>query len=57
LAIEGRRSARALELRTIAECVESSEILDKLCDFGVDFARGYHVGKPGPVEELAPIAL
>ena len=47
--------ARALGLRTIAEFVENEEILDKLREFGVDFAQGYHIGKPGPVEDIAPI--
>jgi EAL domain-containing protein (putative c-di-GMP-specific phosphodiesterase class I) len=46
-----------LGLRTIAEFVESEAILDRLRDFGVDFAQGYHVGKPAPVEELAPVML
>ncbi len=49
--------ARALGLRTIAEFVESEEILIKLREFGVDFAQGYHVGRPRPIEELAPIAI
>ncbi len=47
--------ARALGLRTIAEFVESEAILERLCDFGVDFAQGYHVGRPAPVEELASV--
>jgi diguanylate cyclase (GGDEF)-like protein/PAS domain S-box-containing protein len=49
--------ARALGLRTIAEFVESEAILDQLREFGVDFAQGYHVGKPTPVEQLAPVSL
>ena len=49
--------ARALGLQTIAECVENEEILEQLRDFGVDFAQGYHVGGPTPVEELAPVTL
>ena len=49
--------ARALGLRTIAEFVENGEILEQLRSFGVDFAQGYHIGKPAPVEELAPVSI
>ena len=44
--------ARALGLRTIAEFVETREILERLREFGVDFVQGYHVGHPAPVEEI-----
>ena len=54
---DGRNSARALGLRTIAEFVENAEILERLREFGVDFAQGYHIGKPAPVEELAPVSI
>ena len=47
--------ARALGLRTIAEFVESDAILQRLREFEVDFVQGYHVGRPAPVEEIAPI--
>ena len=40
--------ARGLELRTIAECVETAETLELLQEYGVDFAQGYHLGRPGP---------
>ena len=38
--------------RTIAECVENDEILSKLRELGVDYAQGYGVGRPQPLEEL-----
>jgi diguanylate cyclase (GGDEF)-like protein/PAS domain S-box-containing protein len=44
--------ARALGLRTIAEFVENEEILKELNTLGVDFAQGYHIGKPAPFAEL-----
>jgi diguanylate cyclase (GGDEF)-like protein/PAS domain S-box-containing protein len=44
--------AAALELRTIAECVETVESLRLLQQYGVDFAQGYHIARPGPVEEI-----
>jgi EAL domain-containing protein (putative c-di-GMP-specific phosphodiesterase class I) len=34
--------------RTIAESVESQDILRALRDIGVDYAQGYAVGKPEP---------
>ena len=37
---------------TIAEFVESGEILAKLESIGVDFVQGYLFGKPGPLAEL-----
>jgi diguanylate cyclase (GGDEF)-like protein/PAS domain S-box-containing protein len=44
--------ARGLELRTIAECVETAESLQLLQEYGIDFAQGYHLGRPQPVEEI-----
>ncbi|MBX3705385.1 MAG: DUF1631 family protein [Pseudomonadales bacterium] len=38
--------------QTIAECVESAEVLARLEDIGVDFAQGFHLGKPGRLEDL-----
>jgi diguanylate cyclase (GGDEF)-like protein/PAS domain S-box-containing protein len=35
-----------LEKRTIAEFVEDQATLDLLREYGVDFAQGYHVGRP-----------
>lgn len=49
--------ARALGLMTIAEFVENGEILELLRGYGVDFAQGYHVGRPAPVEVLTPVRL
>ncbi len=38
--------AKNINVKTIAEYVESKEILDKLIELDVDFAQGYHIGKP-----------
>ncbi|MCO6442243.1 MAG: DUF1631 family protein [Nitrococcus mobilis] len=38
--------------RTIAEFVENDTILYQLKDIGLDFAQGYGVGRPVPIEEL-----
>jgi PAS domain S-box-containing protein len=36
--------------QTIAEGVEDAETLELLRDYGVDFAQGYHVGRPAAVQ-------
>jgi diguanylate cyclase (GGDEF)-like protein len=38
--------ARELEVKTVAEFVEDKEILQTLKDIEIDFAQGYHIGKP-----------
>ena len=47
-------AARAMGKATVAEGVEDGESLELLKQFGVDFAQGYHFGKPEP---LATIVL
>jgi EAL domain-containing protein (putative c-di-GMP-specific phosphodiesterase class I) len=37
---------------TIAEFVENADILMLLKDLGVDFAQGYHIGKPKPIDQI-----
>ena len=39
-------------IRTIAEFVESEAVLERLRDIGVDYAQGYWVAKPQPIETL-----
>ena len=39
--------------QTTAEYVESSIALDLLNEIGIDFAQGYHLGVPAPLEEIA----
>ncbi len=36
--------------KTIAEFVENEAILQALREIGVDYAQGYHIGKPAMVE-------
>jgi diguanylate cyclase (GGDEF)-like protein len=38
--------------KTIAEYVEDQEILDRLQEIGVDYAQGYRIAKPLPLEDL-----
>lgn len=37
--------------QTIAEGVEDEDTLDLLKKFGVDFAQGFHLGRPAPIEK------
>ena len=43
--------ARKLNILTIAEFVSSQEILDIVTALGVDYAQGFHLGKPLSIEE------
>ncbi|MCW8890972.1 MAG: EAL domain-containing protein, partial [Sedimenticola sp.] len=43
---------RVMGLETIAEFVEDDRILDCLREIGVDFAQGYGVEMPRPMETL-----
>jgi EAL domain-containing protein (putative c-di-GMP-specific phosphodiesterase class I) len=38
--------------RTVAESVEQSGVLEKLQQIGVDYAQGYALGLPVPIDEL-----
>jgi diguanylate cyclase (GGDEF)-like protein/PAS domain S-box-containing protein len=40
---------------TIAEFVESNEVLEALREIGVDYAQGYAIGKPSPFAEAYPL--
>jgi len=42
---------------TIAECVESPAVLDRLREMGIDFAQGYYIGRPVPLDDLLSTAL
>jgi EAL domain-containing protein (putative c-di-GMP-specific phosphodiesterase class I) len=44
--------ARLLQIQTIAEFVENAATLDKLCRLGVDYAQGYLLHKPQPLDAL-----
>jgi diguanylate cyclase (GGDEF)-like protein/PAS domain S-box-containing protein len=46
------RIGHAVGIRTVAEYVEDMEIMGHLRDIGVDFAQGYAIDKPGPIEDL-----
>jgi diguanylate cyclase (GGDEF)-like protein/PAS domain S-box-containing protein len=44
--------ARGLDKRTVAEFVGDQPTLEMLRDMGVDFAQGFHVSKPQPLDAL-----
>nr|WP_246221610.1 bifunctional diguanylate cyclase/phosphodiesterase [Marichromatium bheemlicum] len=41
--------ARRLGIKTIAEFVSDEAIYQRITAMGVDFAQGYHIGKPAPL--------
>lgn len=45
--------AHTMQLRTIAEFVESQPILDVLQRLEIDFAQGFHICRPFPITELS----
>jgi EAL domain-containing protein (putative c-di-GMP-specific phosphodiesterase class I) len=47
------RLARAVGARTVAECVESAETLERIRALGIDFAQGYEIHVPEPYAALA----
>lgn len=40
--------AKKLKLKTVAEFVETEEVLELVRQSGIDYAQGYHIGKPQP---------
>ena len=43
---------RAMGIQTIAERVETQEVLDTLRDIGVGYVQGWLLGRPRPIEEF-----
>ncbi|MGZ6644989.1 MAG: EAL domain-containing protein [Solirubrobacteraceae bacterium] len=43
--------ADGFEAQTIAEGVEDAETLELLRGYGVDYAQGYHLGRPAPLQD------
>jgi diguanylate cyclase (GGDEF)-like protein/PAS domain S-box-containing protein len=50
------RMSRGLRMRTTAEYIEDAATLKLVRDLGVDFAQGYHVGRPGPARDVIEAA-
>jgi diguanylate cyclase (GGDEF)-like protein/PAS domain S-box-containing protein len=49
--------AAALEMRAVAEGVETAEQLDFLVEQGCPLAQGFHLGRPAPAAEIGPMLL
>ena len=43
---------RALGISTVAECVETKEVLEELKRIGVDYVQGFYLARPRPIAEL-----
>lgn len=43
--------SQTMGVRIVAEFVENQEILDELTHIGIDYAQGFHIGKPATIEE------
>ena len=48
--------ARVMGLATVAEFVDKPQVLDKLKAMDVDFAQGYLLHLPGPIDQLIDAA-
>jgi EAL domain-containing protein (putative c-di-GMP-specific phosphodiesterase class I) len=46
------RIAHTIKIQTVAELVETEDIIVKLREIGVDFAQGFGVARPRPLNEL-----
>jgi len=44
--------AKAFGKKTVAEQVEDEQTLTLLARYGIDYAQGYHVGRPIPIMEM-----
>jgi diguanylate cyclase (GGDEF)-like protein len=46
--------ARAAGIQTVAEYVQSEDILSMLAQLGIDYAQGFHIGRPAPDLQTSP---
>lgn len=45
--------AHTMQLKTVAEFVESQQVLDELQRLGIDYAQGFYISEPFPLTELS----
>jgi EAL domain-containing protein (putative c-di-GMP-specific phosphodiesterase class I) len=50
------RVGKIMGIKTIAEFVETEEILDELRVMGIDFVQGFHIDQAMPLNEWRPLA-
>ena len=48
---------RGMNIETVAECVETADVRDRLTELGVDCAQGFFFGRPRPLEDILAIEL
>ncbi len=48
------RVSKAIGVHTVAQFVENIELLPKLHELGIDYAQGYGISRPQPIDELLP---
>ncbi|MFK7997643.1 MAG: EAL domain-containing protein [Granulosicoccus sp.] len=46
------RVGESMNIETVAEFVENQAIVDVLKEIGVNYAQGYHIGRPAPVAQV-----
>lgn len=44
--------ARSMGIETVAECVETTQVRDRLVELGIDRGQGFLFGRPEPLSEL-----
>lgn len=49
--------AKDFGYETIAEGVEDAETVALLQEYGVDFAQGFHLGRPAPLDPVVPVPI
>ncbi len=49
--------AKDFNIKTIAEYIESKEILERIKSFGIDYAQGYYISKPVELEKFSEIKI
>jgi diguanylate cyclase (GGDEF)-like protein len=48
---------RGMDIETVAECVETAAVRDRLTELGVDCAQGFFFGRPKPLEDVLAVEL
>ena len=49
--------ARVVGVKTVAEFVDRTEVLERVREIGIDFAQGYLLHRPEPIEAVLDIRL
>lgn len=43
---------RSMKIETVAECVETAEVRNRLTELGIDWAQGFLFGRPQPLDKV-----